>query len=312
MKQIDKIVKSIVEPKDINVLWLDTNDPKSPILKAYADGEWKAISSGEGGGGSAEGAVSYEPQELTDEQKMQARKNQGLYYTEGEGEKDVVFDVTCDDEASIPDLPLMGRIEAVYNKYGEILPEDWEYFKVQDEAPNVEEISSYVYKYDSVEYEDDEKHFSIEDAFIHQGVGWYGVLFTDSHGNGYQLIVVTDDTANVDCIFEYTDVNSPWYEEEEPIIINNVSKGVWMTAYVLTNDSLDKSNWELAYMYPGDVSTQTLTYDSSTVMPIPSEYVQAVMYSEEQELTQPQKMQARLNQDLYAKKPDTRPARVFL
>jgi hypothetical protein len=82
MKQIDKIVKSIVEPKDINVLWLDTNDPKSPTLKAYADGEWKAISSGEGGGGSAEGAVSYEPQELTDEQKTQARKNQGLYYTE--------------------------------------------------------------------------------------------------------------------------------------------------------------------------------------------------------------------------------------
>lgn len=69
MKQINKIVKGIVEPKDINVLWLDTNDPKSPILKAY-DGEWKAIS-------GEEGAVSYNEQTLTKEQQMQARTNIG-------------------------------------------------------------------------------------------------------------------------------------------------------------------------------------------------------------------------------------------
>lgn len=43
MKQIDKIIKSQSEPKDLNVLWLDTRDIESPTLRAYEGGEWKKI-----------------------------------------------------------------------------------------------------------------------------------------------------------------------------------------------------------------------------------------------------------------------------
>lgn len=47
----------------------------------------KGKSSGGGGGGTAD-AVQYIPQELTESQQMQARKNQGLYYEEtSEGEQ---------------------------------------------------------------------------------------------------------------------------------------------------------------------------------------------------------------------------------
>lgn len=41
MKQIDKIVKGIIEPQDTNVLWLDTRDVESPTLRAYEGGEWR-------------------------------------------------------------------------------------------------------------------------------------------------------------------------------------------------------------------------------------------------------------------------------
>lgn len=43
----------------------------------------KGKSSGGGGGGGTSDAVQYIPQELTEPQQMQARKNQGLYYSEG-------------------------------------------------------------------------------------------------------------------------------------------------------------------------------------------------------------------------------------
>lgn len=66
MKQIDKIIKSQSEPKDLNVLWLDISNPEEPILKEY-DGGWKTIAGG--------GAVSYKEQELTSAQKTQAREN---------------------------------------------------------------------------------------------------------------------------------------------------------------------------------------------------------------------------------------------
>lgn len=78
MKQIDKIIKSQSEPKDLNVLWLDTSNPEEYVLKEY-DGAWKVIAGG-GGGSSTETAVSYDEQTLTEAQQMQARKNQGLYY----------------------------------------------------------------------------------------------------------------------------------------------------------------------------------------------------------------------------------------
>lgn len=78
MRQIDKIIKSQSEPKDTNVLWLDTSG-ENPILKEYEGGEWKTVA---GGGGDSSDAIKYSEQELTEAQQMQARKNQGLYYEE--------------------------------------------------------------------------------------------------------------------------------------------------------------------------------------------------------------------------------------
>lgn len=52
----------------------------------------KEISKSEGGGGSSD-SIKVTPQELTEVQKMQARKNQGLYYEEdGIGDKTVICD----------------------------------------------------------------------------------------------------------------------------------------------------------------------------------------------------------------------------
>ena len=50
-----------------------------------------------GGGGTTEGAISYEPQELTEAQQMQSRKNQGLYY-KGRGQGEVVYTWDGDTE----------------------------------------------------------------------------------------------------------------------------------------------------------------------------------------------------------------------
>lgn len=81
MKVIERIVKSQGQPQD-NDLWLDDSND-SLVLKAKNRGEWQTVAGGGGGGGSTEGAVSYsEAQTLTDTQKMQARANQGLYYSE--------------------------------------------------------------------------------------------------------------------------------------------------------------------------------------------------------------------------------------
>lgn len=91
MKQIDKIVKSQSEPKDINVLWLDTSNPGEPTLKEYDGGEWRLVAGGGGDdSGSSEDAIKYTEQTLTETQQMQARKNQGLYYTETTPEQLVV------------------------------------------------------------------------------------------------------------------------------------------------------------------------------------------------------------------------------
>lgn len=76
-KIIERIVKSIGSPSE-NDLWLK-KDGQDLSLNAYDNGEWKLVAGGGGGGGDATDAIKYTEQTLTEDQQMQARKNQGLY-----------------------------------------------------------------------------------------------------------------------------------------------------------------------------------------------------------------------------------------
>lgn len=91
MKRINKAVVDKGAPPDSNVFWVDTENPDNPVLKINIDGVWKAVAGSSGGSdsggggddsGSSEDAIKYTEQALTETQQMQARKNQGLYYTE--------------------------------------------------------------------------------------------------------------------------------------------------------------------------------------------------------------------------------------
>jgi len=79
MKIYERIVEDTGFPQE-NDLWIKkTGDGYSIFIKKA--GEWVPVG-GSGGGGASGDAITYTEQELTEEQKMQARKNQGLYYSE--------------------------------------------------------------------------------------------------------------------------------------------------------------------------------------------------------------------------------------
>ena len=156
MRQIDKIIKSQSEPKDTNVLWLDTSG-ENPILKEYEGGEWKTVA---GGGGGSSDAIKYSEQELTDEQKMQARKNQGLYYDFPEETKTV----KGSDEGE---------------EYTTVSPH---LKKISDDTPEPDAIKAYFY--DGAEGE-----FSINDYGIEQGHGYYTVADTYHTSNYFYVIL---------------------------------------------------------------------------------------------------------------------------
>lgn len=67
---------------DAKIKGQGTNVDAGSVLPAILNGILDLIDSG-GGGGTSD-AVQYIPQELTESQQMQARKNQGLYYEEEE------------------------------------------------------------------------------------------------------------------------------------------------------------------------------------------------------------------------------------
>ena len=99
-KIIERIVKSIGSPSE-NDLWLK-EDGQDLSLNAYDNGEWKLVVGGGGGGGDATDAIKYTEQTLTEEQQMQARKNQGLYYKEGETVSSLIWDgVPSEDDIHI-------------------------------------------------------------------------------------------------------------------------------------------------------------------------------------------------------------------
>lgn len=88
------------------------------VLPAILTGILDLIEQG-GGGGTAD-AVQYIPQELTESQQMQARKNQGLYYSEGGGE-----DVTLTWDGDTTGLETIGGL-----------------YKVSGDAPSASEVKS--------------------------------------------------------------------------------------------------------------------------------------------------------------------------
>lgn len=104
-KIIERIVKDYGAPNE-NDLWLDKGD-SGLTLKAYDAGEWKTVAGGGSGGGGAANAVTYGVQDLTEVQKMQARKNLGLYYEE---ETDVPGEIEMDAEASYETMNFGGVI----------------------------------------------------------------------------------------------------------------------------------------------------------------------------------------------------------
>lgn len=86
----------------------------------YFTGKGKS-SGGGGGGGDATDAIKYTEQTLTSPQQMQARKNQGLYYSEGGGE-----DVTLTWNGDTTGLETIG---------GQL-------YKVSEDAPPASEVKS--------------------------------------------------------------------------------------------------------------------------------------------------------------------------
>lgn len=99
-KIIERIVKSIGSPSE-NDLWLK-KDGQELSLNAYDNGEWKLVAGGGGGGGDATDAIKYTEQTLTEDQQMQARKNQGLYYKEGETVSSLIWDgVPSEDDIHV-------------------------------------------------------------------------------------------------------------------------------------------------------------------------------------------------------------------
>lgn len=87
------------------------------VLPAILTGILDLIEQG-GGGGTAD-AVQYIPQELTGAQQMQARKNQGLYYSEGGG------DVTINWDGDTTGLETVGGL-----------------YKISEDAPSASEVKS--------------------------------------------------------------------------------------------------------------------------------------------------------------------------
>jgi len=297
MKQIDKIVKGIVEPTDINVLWLDTNDKDKPVLKAYNNGTWSAISNGgdspEPTPTPTEGAVSYEPQELTEEQQMQARKNQGLYWKEEHtsfGEKETTQPESWSDAYAFysEGFTKQDFIEGcVHEGFFEGL------FKVSDDAPTVSDLISLTLFNTEGQYicpVVDSRAIIVDGEIeidIYQEEDLYA-WYMNSHYEGEfpfdyaSFIVVTSDSG--------ADINV--YGDT-----SHLDKGIYCSYNGGVPNSADESTWEVSW-------GSFLTYNGETtvvdISKVPSEYVEAVAYTE-QSLKSDEQMQARINQGLYAK-----------
>lgn len=232
--------------------------------------------------------VKYVAQSLTEEQQMQARKNQGLYYTEeGEGEATLTFDGDLTNatlmyeysayaENNINVEEMFDGQAVLFAKISDKVAEnilaarmDWEDDgeSVSEEMPidRVSKIECDNYYYISFDSED------------------YGIM-----SSGY-IVVVQEDNTTVSVIKEDgTDVMS----------ISGVDKGI----YVAVMNTVENS--QLTPM--AHVSSVTYFGEAEIDHKIPTKYIDSniniegiVKYNTSQNLTDEQKATARKNQGLY-------------
>jgi len=295
MKRINKAVVNPGAPADGNVFWVDTSNPDKPILKIHDSNGWIAV--GGEGGGSTEGAVSYNEQELTDEEKMQARKNQGLYYkeeTEGIIEKNT--EVLYDFRSGFFDTLGESVSDEVWNSaytLGGLV-------KVSDDTPSEDDFISLIYR----EYDNDgEVSYSEEVSLVGSDtIEINGNNYNSYYGDGYYclkanygeagkvtgivFLVVTEDSG-IDLILDPDTV-----EQLSGISsIVHLSKGLYVyEAYSIQDDNIYQA------------ITVKYNYDSIVTVynnPIESGFTGAVSYKEEQSLVMSEQMLARKNQGLY-------------
>lgn len=162
---------------DAKIKGQGTNVDAGSVLPAILNGILDLIDSG-GGGGTSD-AVQYIPQELTSPQQMQARKNQGLYYSEG-GSGDVIL--TWDGDTTGLESVDVGQEVVMY--------------KVSDDAPQKELVKSLGMTVGGVE-----QIINIPQQSIITIEGGYGL------GDAY-IIVATESEASLE---SYTFTKGIWF-----------------------------------------------------------------------------------------------------
>ena len=231
--------------------------------------------------------VKYVAQSLTEEQQMQARKNQGLYYTEeGEGEATLTFD------GDLTNATLMYE----YSAYAENNIDVEEEFggqamlfaKISDKVAENILAARADGEYDG---EPISQEMSIDQASKVECDNYYYISFdSEDYGiiNGY-IVVVQENNTTVSVIKEDgTDVMS----------ISGVDKGIYVAVMsVVENSQLTP------IMHIGSV---TYFGEAEIDHKIPAKYIDsniniegAVKYNTSQNLTDEQKATARKNQGLY-------------
>ena len=252
----------------------------------------------EGGGGDTSKLISTEPQNLTEEQQTQARKNQGLYWKE---EVEGIVEKTTE----IPD----DFRAAFYDTLGESVPDEvWNnavavagLVKVSDDTPSRNDFISLIL----TEYDDDgEVDYKEEVSLVGSDTveingGYYNIYY----GDGYyclihdyaeagditdaQFLVVTEDsgvdlTLPNNVIAEMPGISSTTV---------HLSKGLYVDERYGIESANIAQTITVKYNYDGIVTV----YNN----PIESGFTGAVSYKEEQSLVMSEKMQARKNQGLY-------------
>ena len=186
-----------------------------------------------GGGSSTSDSIKVTPQELTEAQQMQARKNQGLYYEEeGIGDKTT----TCDNDNPPEDWKdtAFGMIDAQ-------LMTSTLYVKVSDDVPAAngwKEIISHDVTINSFE--------------VSQGNGYYK-LIVDLYPDTPQIIVVQNEG---DVAIDNMGT------AHEP--------GIYVASSVETERTTDKNSW---YFLSFDVTSITYEALTTLINQIPSKYI---------------------------------------
>ena len=246
------------------------------------------IDDGGGSGPTVKNVVQYIPQELSEDEQMQARKNQGLYWKTEQttyGEKETTQPESWSDTFAFYDdgFTKQNFIDAsVDDGFFEGL------FKVSDDAPAISDLISVSindYGNQTVGTVVDSQRIVYDgnENDIYQGEGFYG-WYSYYYGGEFHLwnaafIVVTSDNG--------VDFDDGTY---------HLDKGIYC-AYSGNVQSADESTWEVTFGVALNYNVETTVVDISK---IPSEYVEAVAYKK-QSLKADEQMQARVNQGLYAK-----------